>query len=171
MNRKAINISWAFIALGMLGVFYSNLNPDAFSRNMVTDYFKNNKSILQPYLNADAIYDNYAKSGNVFVGFSGFDLSDEIQMGMMETFYFRGAYSLYPRKVYIADKDKVVNNARDMARHNVMPSIDMIQNNRIEYVLFLKNGSDDGGVGLNVYTAPRFIEKLNKVQIKQGIER
>lgn len=171
MNRKTLNISRVFIALGILAVFYSNLNPDAFSRNMVTDYFKNNKSILQPYLNADAIYDNYAKSGNVFVGFSGFDLSDETQMGMMETFYFRGAYSLYPRKVYIAEKDRVVNNAQDMARHNTMPSIDMIRNNRIAYVLFLKKRPDDGGVGLNVYTASRFIEKLKKDHIKQGAER
>lgn len=91
-----------------------------------------------------------APSGNVALRFEGLDPQNHEHVTHVQVMYFRGAYSLYPRRVFAAPQRTVLDDGRDILGVGFNPSLQWMQQNGVQTVVTSAAGPDGRlGVGLS----------------------
>lgn len=125
--------------MSFLCVLLVNLWDDSFARNVLLLTAEGQAHGVAPELRAiDRDVLALAQGGNLLLRPAGFDTSPGDAESMLPKIYYRAVYALYPRRVYIAEKDRVVNNGRDMATLNFEPSEAWLREHDVRAVMVLR---------------------------------
>ena len=76
-----------------------------------------------------------AGNGNVWLKLAGYARTNSAVENSLGYFYFRCNYTLYPRRLYAAPADQVINNGRDILRIGFSPDPEWLQAHDVHSVL------------------------------------
>ncbi len=76
-----------------------------------------------------------AGDGKLFFRFLNFDPGNPRHETFCSAQYYRATYAIFPRKVYVSDERKVINNGRDIIRFNFDPGPDWLALGQISTVV------------------------------------
>ncbi|MBN1864098.1 MAG: hypothetical protein JW808_04290 [Victivallales bacterium] len=106
----------------------------------------------------DNLLDTLPAEGNVLLRFEGFgQLERESQEDIPLLMYFRAAYKLYPRRVYVVSPEVVVNTGEDISANPFSPSAEWLEGNSVSIVISLAMASDG-----SVYSRVQSIGSVGK---------
>jgi hypothetical protein len=92
-----------------------------------------------------------AGSGNLFARFIGFDATNAADCEFAQRVYYRACYALWPRRMYLAPADHVVNNGADLLRTDFAPDARWLRDQEIHAVIeFVR----DPAGGMTIRTVP-----------------
>ena len=82
--------------------------------------------------------------GNVLLKLAGYAKTNPAVENSLGYFYFQTSYALYPRRLYAAPADQVINGGRDIMRIGFSPSPQWLQAHDVRSVLiFGKDNTDE----------------------------
>jgi len=85
-----------------------------------------------------------AADGNVLLKLAGYAKTNPAVANSLGYFYFRTSYALYPRRLYAAPADQVINSGRDIMRIGFSPSPQWLQEHDVRSVLIFGNDTAGG---------------------------
>ena len=85
-----------------------------------------------------------AGNGNVLLKLAGYAKTNPAVENSLGYFYFRTSYALYPRRVYAAPADQVINDGRDIMRIGFSPGPQWLQEHDVRSVLIFGNDTAGG---------------------------
>jgi hypothetical protein len=86
---------------------------------------------------------NPAGAGNGLLKLAGYAKTNLAVENNLSFFYYWTSYSLYPRRIYVAPPDAVINNGRDIMRTAFNPDQPWLQEHDIRFILTY--GNDQAG--------------------------
>lgn len=132
------------VAASCLCVVVVNLWDDAFARNVLLLALTGRADGVASELRAlDQDIQALARGGSLLIRPAGFETSPGDAEAMLPRVYYRAVYTLYPRRAFIAEKSRVVNNGRDMATLNFNPGEAWLREHDVRAVLVLRR--EDNG--------------------------
>lgn len=85
-----------------------------------------------------------AADGNVLLKLAGYAKTNPVVANSLGYFYFRTSYALYPRRLYAAPADKVINSGRDIMQIGFSPGPQWLQEHDVRSVLIFGNDTAGG---------------------------
>lgn len=85
-----------------------------------------------------------AGDGNVLLRLAGYARTNPAVANSLGYFYFRTSYALYPRRLYAAPADQVINDGRDIMRIGFSPGPQWLQAHDVRSVLTFGNDTAGG---------------------------
>ena len=82
--------------------------------------------------------------GNVLLKLAGYAKTNPVVANSLGYFYFQTSYALYPRRVYAAPADQVINDGRDIIRIGFSPGPQWLQEHDVRSVLIFGNDTAGG---------------------------
>ena len=76
-----------------------------------------------------------ATDGNVLLKLAGYAKTNPVVANSLGYFYFQTSYALYPRRLYAAPADQVINDGRDIMRIGFNPGPQWLQAHDVRSVL------------------------------------
>lgn len=80
-------------------------------------------------------------NGNVLLKLADFAKTNPVGSNSLGNFYFRTCYTLYPRRLYAASSDKVINDGSEIIRIGFSPTPKWLQERDVRYALTFGNNS------------------------------
>ena len=84
-----------------------------------------------------------ATDGNVLLRLAGYAKTNPVVANSLGYFYFQTSYALYPRRLYAAPADQVINDGQDIMRIGFSPDPQWLQAHDVRSVLIF--GKDNPG--------------------------
>ena len=136
--------AWAVVLLVLVQLCWLQREPVSELRQVwvILTRFKASREAMMPYVQLDRIV-NQANSGNVLLKLNGYARTNRAVENSLSFVYFRASYALYPRRVYAAPSDKVINNGRDIMQAGFDPAPEWLQAHDVYSELIF--GSDKAG--------------------------
>jgi hypothetical protein len=78
--------------------------------------------------------------GNVLLRLAGYAKTNPAVEKSLESFYYQASYVFYPRRVYAAPADQIINNGRDLMRADFHPGRAWLQEHNVRFELTFGNG-------------------------------
>ena len=100
------------------------------------------RAALMPYEQLDRIT-GQTVNGNVLLKLAGYAKTNPVVENSLSFAYFRASYALYPKRIYAAPADQVINNGRDIMRIGFNPSPQWLQEHDVRSVFTF--GNDNAG--------------------------
>lgn len=94
------------------------------------------------YVGIDRGFAQLAGDGNVFMGFQGFDPRAKWAQVQAATVYFRATYSLYPRRVWVNNPDKLIYD-EDLLRSDFLPTTAWLKEHDVRTVVMFTPGPNN----------------------------
>ena len=85
-----------------------------------------------------------AGDGNVLLRLAGYAKTNPVVENSLGYFYFQTSYALYPRRVYAAPADRVINDGRGIMRIGFSPGPQWLQEHDVRSVLIFGNDAAGG---------------------------
>jgi hypothetical protein len=85
-----------------------------------------------------------APDGNVLLKLAGYAKTNPVAANSLAYFYFQTSYALYPRRVYAAPADQVINDGHDIMRIGFSPGPQWLQAHDVHSVLIFGNDTPGG---------------------------
>lgn len=82
--------------------------------------------------------------GNVLLKLAGYAATNPAVENSLGYLYFRAGYELYPRRIYAAPNDEVINNGRDIMRADFNPDGDWLREHHVQWELIFGNNHAAG---------------------------
>lgn len=82
----------------------------------------------------------FGASGNLAVRFDRFDPHNIEHVNSAASWSNRGAYMLYPRRIFVAGQGTIVSNGKQIIEGRFDPSVQWLQENGVEFVLTFAPG-------------------------------
>ena len=96
-----------------------------------------------------------APDGNILLRLAGYAKTNPVVANSLGYFYFQTSYALYPRRVYAATADKVINNGQDIMRIGFNPDPQWLQAHDVRSVLiFGKDNASEETPRLEILQPP-----------------
>lgn len=76
--------------------------------------------------------------GNLYIAYRGFDPEDARDYHLLNQYYLRSVYVLYPRSVFVNPDDIAILHPRDLVRANGVPSRDWLRQHDVRSVIYLE---------------------------------
>ena len=109
-------------AAGVAHVGWLNLRGNSFARqNMAAAWERLPPPAMEQYLRLDARVNELAGSDNLFARFVGFDAANPAHREFAQQLYYRASYALWPRRMYVAPGDRVINTGAELLRIDFTP--------------------------------------------------
>lgn len=90
-----------------------------------------------------------ATEGNIAIRFTGFKVDNPEDVRTAQETCGRGAFALYPKRVWMAEEGTVINNGRDVLAAKFDPSMHWLQEHDVRWMLNLvSDGQGKGGFRL-----------------------
>jgi hypothetical protein len=108
----------ALLTVAVVWLCVANFRSEAWSRNIGLAAFQRPAQMTEAHQELDDLFGRKMQSGNIWVRFEGFrpeKAADEI---FMTRVYYRGNYSIYPRRIYVSHPSTVINNGKAMVQHD-----------------------------------------------------
>jgi hypothetical protein len=85
-----------------------------------------------------------APDGNVLLKLAGYAKTNPVAANSLAYFYFQTSYALYPRRLYAATADQVINDGHDIMRIGFSPNPQWLQEHNVRSVLIFGNDTAGG---------------------------
>ena len=144
-GRSCQYVAWGIVLLVLAQLCWWQLRPEsewhriytaatesASGRAAMTEHELSNRIARQ------------AGDGNVLLKLAGYAKTNPVVEHSLGYFYFRTSYVLYPRRLYAAPADKVINDGGDIMRIGFSPGPQWLQEHDVRSVLIF--GNDTPGV-------------------------
>jgi hypothetical protein len=82
--------------------------------------------------------------GNVLLKLAGYAKTKPVFANSLAYFYFQTSYALYPRQLYAATADQVINDGQDIMRIGFSPGPQWLQAHDVRSVLIFGNDTPGG---------------------------
>lgn len=129
------NIAFALVVLASALVCYVNTGPNSFARYIISTFVKGEKPHM-PHIETDTFFTRAVPEGNILLQFTGFDAENPRAPKTPVAFvYYRSGYTLYPRRVFVADHTMVINKGADIINSNFDPDEEWLDRNDIHSVV------------------------------------
>lgn len=144
-GRSSRNAAWGIVLLALAQLCWLQLQPEskfhqfcAVATESATD---------RAALTEQEQFDRIARqtgNGNVLLKLAGYAKTNPVVEHSLGYFYFRTSYALYPRRVYAASADQVINDGRDIMRIGFNPDPQWLQAHDVHSVLTFGNDYPGG---------------------------
>jgi hypothetical protein len=138
--------AWGIVLLVLVHLCWLQLRPESELHRILAFATQSpaSRAALMPYEQLDRIA-GQTGNGNVLLKLAGYAKTNPVVENSLSFVYFRTSYALYPRRVYAAPADKVINNGRDIMQTDFDPGPEWLQAHGVRSVLVF--GSDKAGGG------------------------
>ena len=143
-RRSAKYTAWGIVLLALVQLCWLQGRPGSEWRQICAAATE--RAAGHPAAPPDEPYDRIAQQagqGNVVLKLAGYARTNPAVENSLGYFYYRAAYALYPRRVYVAPADEVINNGKDIMRAEFHPGRQWLQEHDVRSVLTF--GNDHAG--------------------------
>jgi len=136
--------AWGVVLLVLVHLCWLQLRPESELHQIYAFATQStaSRAALMQYEQLDRIADQTG-NGNVLLKLAGYAKTNPVVENSLSFVYFRTSYALYPRRIYAAPADQVINNGRDMMRIEFSPSQQWLQEHDVRSVFTF--GNDNAG--------------------------
>ena len=136
--------AWGVVLLVLVHLCWLQLRPESELhqiRAFATHSTASRTAIMQ-YEQLDRMA-GQTGNGNVLLKLAGYAKTNPVVENYLSFVYYRTSYALYPRRMYVAPADQVINNGRDIMRIEFNPSQQWLQEQDVRSVFTF--GNDNAG--------------------------
>jgi hypothetical protein len=136
--------AWGVVLLVLVHLCWLQLRPESELHQIYAFATQStaSRTALMQYEQLDRIADQTG-NGNVLLKLAGYAKTNPVVENSLSFVYFRTSYALYPRRLYVAPADQVINNGRDMMRIEFSPSQQWLHEHDVRSVFTF--GNDNAG--------------------------
>ena len=136
--------AWGVVLLVLVHLCWLQLRPESELHRICAFATQStaSRAALMPYEQL-ARFTDQAGNGNVLLKLAGYAKTNPIVENSLSFVYYRTSYALYPRRMYVAPADQVINNGRDMMRIEFSPSQQWLHEHDVRSVFTF--GNDNAG--------------------------
>jgi len=136
--------AWGVVLLVLVHLCWLQLRPESELHQIcaVATQSTASRAAMMQYEQSDRIADRTG-NGNMLLKLAGDAKTNPVVENPLSFIYYRISYALYPRRMYVAPADKVINNGWDIMRIEFNPSQQWLQEHDVRFVLTLD--SDNAG--------------------------
>jgi hypothetical protein len=158
--------AWGVVLLALVHMCWLQLRPESELHQIcaLAAPSPTSRAIMVQYQQLDRIGDRIG-DGNVLLKLAGYAKKNPVVETSLSFIYFRASYALYPRRIYIAPADKVINNGWDIMRIKFNPSRQWLQEHDVRSVFTYGN---IGGVKLRLEPLPPSYDQAGMPADKSG---
>jgi hypothetical protein len=137
--------AWGVVLLVLVHLCWLQLRPESELHQIcaVATQSTARRATMMEHEQSDRIA-GQAGNGNVLLKLAGYAKTNPAVENSLGYFYFRTSYVLYPRRVYAAPADQVINNGRDIMRIGFSPGPQWLQEHDVRSVLIFGNDTAGG---------------------------
>jgi hypothetical protein len=151
--RKRLVLSLLALAAGGLPyLWWDHSQITLFTRvwreGKVEEFTRNWKQLDRRLLEASG-------GGNLAIRFVGFNPEQPEHARTAQEAAWRGAYALYPKRVFVAEPGTVINNADDILAKPFVPSVEWLQEHDVQVLLTLISTGEQSFVPRVEHIPPR----------------
>jgi hypothetical protein len=134
--------AWGVVLLALAHLCWLQLRPESewHRFRVVAATFTTRRAAMKKHEPSDGI-DWQASEGNAVLQLAGYAKTNPVVENTLSYIYYRASYDLYPRRIYVAPADKVVNNGLDILRIGFSPDPQWLQTHDVRSVLTYGNGN------------------------------
>jgi hypothetical protein len=160
--------AWGVVLLVLVHLGWLQLRPESELHRLCAFATRSaaSRTALMPYEQLDRIA-GQTVNGNVLLKLVGYAKTNPVVENSLSFAYFRASYALYPRRIYAAPADKVINNGRDIMRSEFSPSQQWLQEHDVRSVFTFGNDKA-GGETLRWETLPPRDDRAGMPTDKSG---
>ncbi len=143
--------TWGVVLLVLAHLCWLQLRPKSECRQLYAVATKSPafQAIILPYERLDRIADQ-TRDGNLLLKLAGYAKTNPVVAYTLGEFYYRLSYTLYPRRVYVAPADNVINNGGDIQQTEFNPSRQWLQEHDVHFALIFGSGHAEGEMHLDI---------------------
>jgi hypothetical protein len=144
-GRSSRYAAWGVVLLVLVHLCWLQLRPESELHQFCTVAKQSTArhTAMAPYEQSDRIT-GQAADGNVLLKLAGYAKTNPVVANSLGYFYFRTSYTLYPRRVYAAPADQVINSGRDIIQIGFSPGPQWLQAHDVRSVLIFGNDTAGG---------------------------
>jgi len=101
------------------------------------------RAALTPYEQLDRIAEQTGND-NVLLELAGYAKTNPAVQDSLSFIYYRTSYALYPRRMYVAPADRVINRGRDIMQTGFSPTPQWLHEHNVGFVLMFGNDDPNG---------------------------
>ena len=137
--------AWGVVLLALVHLCWLQLRPESEWHRF---HAVTTKSITRP--TAMMVHDQSDRiagqpvDGNVLLKLAGYAKTNPVVANSLAYFYFQNSYALYPRRLYAATADQVINDGQDIMRIGFGPGPQWLQAHDVRSVLIFGNDTAGG---------------------------
>jgi hypothetical protein len=135
--KWAQSLPFAGVILIVVHMAWLNVKPGATPVRVIKGALAPHESqmFVQMYERIDQFFEPYCRTGNVVLRFDGFSAADKRHRDTVGFVYFRGAYAVYPQRIFCGEETDVVNNAEDLLKIGFTPNAEWLVSHNIVAVV------------------------------------
>ena len=143
-GRSCQCAAWGVVLLVLVHLCWLQLRPESELHQIwaFATHSTASRAAIMQYEQLDRMADS-AGSGNVLLKLAGYAKTNPVIENSLSFIYYRTSYALYPRRMYIAPADKVINNGLDIMRIEFSPSQQWLHEHDVRSVFTF--GNDNAG--------------------------
>ena len=137
--------AWGIVLLVLVHLCWLQLRPESELHQIyaVATEPPSSRAAMMEHDQSDRIA-RQAGNGNVLLKLAGYAKTNPAVENSLGYFYFRTSYALYPRRLYAAPADQVINDGRDIMRIGFSPGPQWLQEHDVRSVLTFGNDTAGG---------------------------
>ena len=123
MKEKAGAVSYVaallpalLLTVAVLCLCVVDFGPGAWRLNIGLAAFEEAGGWPEMWTQFDHLFKSQMPTGNIWVEFQGFDPERPLDNAFMTGVYYRGNYTVYPRRIYVADPSIIINNSKPIVQ-------------------------------------------------------
>jgi hypothetical protein len=146
--------AWGVVLLVLIHLCWLQLRPESELHQICAFVTQStaSRAAMTQYEQLDRMADRTG-NGNVLLKLAGYAKTNPVVENSLSFVYYRTSYALYPRRLYVAPADQVINNGRDIMRSEFSPSQQWLQEHDVRSVFTFGN-DNAGGEALRLEILP-----------------
>ena len=145
--------AWGVVLLALVHLCWLQLRPESELRRFWAETTESNaRRAAMMEQDPSGRIAGQAAAGNVLLELAGYAKTNPVVEGSLCFIYYRTTYVLYPRRIYAAPADQVINNGRDIMRIGFCPNQQWLQEHDVRSVLTF--GDNNNGKTLRLEILP-----------------
>ncbi|MGD0812747.1 MAG: hypothetical protein ABSA83_04020 [Verrucomicrobiota bacterium] len=134
-DRYSSFTAWGVVLLVLAHLCWMQLRPESKLRQICAMTMGPGTHVAMPERNSiDRIVQATGKD-NLLLTFAWDAETNPIVKSDPSSIYYQTCYALYPRRVYVAPADKIINNGLDILQAKFHPSLQWLQERDVRFVL------------------------------------
>ena len=127
-GRGSRYAAWSLVLLALVHLCWLQVQPDSELHRIFAfaTHSTASRAALMQYAQLDRMADQTA-GGNVLLKLAGYAKTNPVVENSLGFVYYRSSYALYPRRMFVAPADQVINNGRDIMRIEFSPTWKWLQ--------------------------------------------
>ena len=137
--------AWGIVLLALVHLCWLQLHPESELRRFRAVARKStNRHTAMMVQDQSGRIAGQAPDGNVLLKLAGYAKTNPVVANSLAYFYFQNSYALYPRRLYAAPADRVINDGQDIMRIGFNPGPQWLQAHDVRSVLIFGNDTPGG---------------------------